>query len=169
MADRIVALPTSKAFGDDERSVLLGYLAYHRAVLARKLVGLTDAQAHVAALIVPSRLTLLGLVRQITDVERWWFRRVLLADDVPALFDDDEEWEVPLDTTVTDALVAFWDEIAVIDRHLSGGRHGRREYRQPWWRTPRAPSDHRSDDRGYARHCGPRRPAAEVIDGCTGD
>jgi uncharacterized protein DUF664 len=168
MADRSVALPTSKAFGDDERAVLLGYLAYHRAVLARKLDGLTDAQARLAA-IVPSRLTLLGLVRHMTDVERWWFRRVLLAGDVPALFDDDEEWEVPPDATVTDALVAFWDEIAVIDRHLAvagmddvstgnpdGGRH-------PLRRT----IVHMIEE--YARHCDHADLLREVIDGRTGD
>jgi hypothetical protein len=168
MPDRVVALPTSKAFGDDERAVLLGYLAYHRAVLARKLDGLTDAQARRAA-IVPSRLTLLGLVRHMTDVERWWFRRVLVADDVPALFDDDEEWEVPPDATVTDALAAFWDEIAVIDRHLAvagmddvstgnpdGGRHALR-------RT----IVHMIEE--YARHCGHADLLREVIDGRTGD
>ena len=81
MADARTPLPESKAFGDDERSVLLGYLAYHRAVLARKLDGLTDEQARLAA-VPTSRITLLGLIRHMTDVERWWFRRVLVADDV---------------------------------------------------------------------------------------
>jgi hypothetical protein len=168
MANRMVPLPTSKAFGDDERAVLLGYLAYHRAVLARKLDGLTDAQARLAA-IAPSRLTLLGLVRHMTDVERWWFRRVLIGDDVPPLFDDEEEWDVPLDGTVNDVLVAFWDEIAVIDQHLmvaslddvstgnpEGGRHALR-------RT----IVHMIEE--YARHCGHADLLREVIDGSTGD
>lgn len=168
MTDPGVPLPTSKASGDDERSVLLGYLAYHRAVLARKLDGLTDAQARRAA-ITPSRLTLLGLVRHMTDVERWWFRRVLIADDVPPLFDDQEEWDVPPDATVADALAAYWDEIAVIDRHLAtasmddvstgnpdGGRH-----------TLRRTIVHMIEE--YARHCGHADLLREVIDGNTGD
>jgi hypothetical protein len=168
MTDRIVPLPTSKAFGEDERAVLLGFLAYHRAVLARKLDGLTDAQARLPA-ITPSRLTLLGLVRHMTDVERWWFRRVLIADDVPPLFDDEGSWVLPPDATVTDALVAFWDEIAVIDRYLTvagmddvstgnpdGGRHSVR------WTIV-----HMIEE--YARHCGHADLLREVIDGRTGD
>src|SRR5262245_19619663 len=118
MAEATTPLPAAKAFGEDERSVLLGYLAYHRAVLARKVEGLSDEEAGRATC-PPSALTLLGLVRHMTDVERWWFRRVLLAEDVPGLFDDDEEWRVPPDATVADALAAFWNEIAVVDQHLS--------------------------------------------------
>src|SRR4051812_24768209 len=119
-------LPTAKAFGEDERSVLLGYLTYHRVVLARKVEGLSDEQARREAC-PPSALTLLGLVRHMTDVERWWFRRVLLADDVPALFDDDEEWRVPADATIADALGAFLREVAVFDSHLAGGGMGDRK------------------------------------------
>ena len=47
MAEPVVPLPSAKAFGEDERAVLLGYLAYHRAVLARKLEGLTDEEVDV--------------------------------------------------------------------------------------------------------------------------
>ena len=103
MAEPVTPLPTAKAFGEDERSVLLGYLAYHRMVLARKAEGLSDEQARRAAC-PPSALTLLGLVRHMTDVERWWFRRVLLCEDIPALFEDEEEWRLPADATIADAL-----------------------------------------------------------------
>jgi hypothetical protein len=161
-------LPSSKASGDDERSVLLGYLAYHRAVLARKLDGVSDEDARRAA-VPPSTLTLLGLVRHMTDVERWWFRRVLVADDVPPLFAEDEEWDVPPDATVGAALDAFWAEIAIVDRHLAtadmddvsagnpaGGRH-----------TLRRTIVHMIEE--YARHCGHADLIREVIDGTTGD
>src|SRR5439155_22655902 len=103
MGDPATPLPQAKAFGEDERSVLLGYLAYFRVVLARKAEGLTDEQARRAAS-PPSALTLLGLIRHMTDVERWWFRQVLLSEDVPALFEDDEEWRLPAEATVVDAL-----------------------------------------------------------------
>ena len=168
MTDRDHPLPSSKAFGDDERSVLLGYLAYHRAVLARKLDGLTDDEARFAA-IPTSRLTLLGLVRHMTDVERWWFRRVLLADDVPPLFDDDEEWDVPTDATVSRAMTAFWDEIAVVDEILArtdmdavstGSPHGGRH-------ALRRTIVHMIEE--YARHCGHADLLREAIDGRTGD
>jgi hypothetical protein len=101
MAEAVTPLPTAKAFGEDERSVLFGYLAYHRAVLARKVDGLTDEQALRVAC-PPSALTLLGLIRHMTDVERWWFRRVLLAAEIPAMFEDDDEWR-PAWTTATPA------------------------------------------------------------------
>jgi uncharacterized damage-inducible protein DinB len=168
MADVTTPLPTAKAFGEDERSVLLGYLAYHRAVLARKVEGLSDEQARRAAC-PPSALTLLGLIRHMTDVERWWFRRVLLAEDVPALFDDEEEWRVPPDATVTDALAAFWDEIAIVDRHLASASMDDRNEGEPerGQHALRRTIVHMIEE--YARHCGLADLLRETIDGTTGD
>jgi len=60
------------------------------------------------------------LIRHMTDVERWWFRRVLLAEERSgALFDDDEEWQVTADATIAEAIAAYWSEIEIIDRHSS--------------------------------------------------
>lgn len=168
MADPTTPLPAAKAFAEDERAVLLGYLTYHRAVLARKLDGLTAEQARQAAC-PPSTLTLLGLIRHMTDVERWWFRRVHLAEDVPALFDDEVEWTVPQDATVEGALAAYWQEIAVIDgmlatagmddRHAGGPAPGKN--------TLRRAIVHMIEE--YARHCGHADLLREAIDGATGD
>jgi len=168
MAEPVTPLPTAKAFGEDERSVLLGYLAYHRAVLARKVEGLTDEQARLAAC-PPSPLTLLGLIRHMTDGERWWFRRVLLAEDVPGLFDDDEEWRVPPAATIADALTAYGDEIAVIDRHLATASMDDRNLGEPGagQRTLRRTIVHMIEE--YARHCGHADLLREAIDGATGD
>src|SRR4051794_9746528 len=130
MAEPVTPLPAAKAFAEDERSVLLGYLAYHRTVLARKVEGLRDEQARRAAC-PPSVLTLLGLIRHMTDVERWWFRQVQLAEDVPALFEDEEDWRVPADVRVGDALAAYWEEIAVIDRHLETASMDERNVGEP--------------------------------------
>ena len=161
-------LPTAKAFGEEERSVLLGYLAYHRAVLARKAEGISDADARRAAC-PPSRLTLLGLIRHMTDVERWWFRRVWRNEAVPALFEDEAEWELPPDATITDALAAYWEEIAVIDRDLEtasmdepGGVDA-----DPPPHPLRRMIVHMIEE--YARHCGHADLLREAIDGTTGD
>jgi uncharacterized damage-inducible protein DinB len=168
MAEAVTPLPAAKAFGEDEQSVLLGYLAYHRAVLARKVEGLTDEQARETAC-PPSALTLLGLIRHMTDVERWWFRRVLLAEDVPGLFDDEEEWRVPSDATVADALTAYWDEIGVIDVHLATASMDDRNLGEP------DPSQHALRRtivhmiEEYARHCGHADLLREALDGTTGD
>jgi len=161
-------LPTAKAFGENERSVLLGYLTYHRVVLARKVEGLSDEQARREAC-PPSELTLLGLVRHMTDVERWWFRRVLLADDVPALFDDDEEWSLPADASIAHALDAYWNEIAVIDAHLVAASMDDRNAGEPepGQHALRRTIVHMIEE--YARHCGHADLLREAIDGTTGD
>jgi uncharacterized damage-inducible protein DinB len=168
VAEPLTPLPTAKAFAEDERSVLLGYLAYHRTILARKAEGLNDEQTRRAAS-PPSALTLVGLIRHMTDVERWWFRRVLQDEDVPPLFEDDEEWQLPPDVNVTDALAAYWDEIAVIDRHLATASMDDRNKGEPdpGQHTLRRTIVHMIDE--YARHCGHADLLREAIDGTTGD
>ena len=168
MTEPTTALPTTKASGEDERSVLLGYLTYHRTVLARKAEGISDSDARRAAC-PPSALTLLGLIRHMTDVERWWFRRHLLAEEIPALFDDDEEWRVPPDATVADSLAAYWEEIAVIDRHLVTASMDDRNEGEPdrGQHTLRRAIVHMIEE--YARHCGHADLLREAIDGTTGD
>src|SRR4051794_26775156 len=168
MADPTTPVPAAKAFAEDERSVLLGYLTYHRVVLARKLEGVSDEDARRPAC-APSALTLLGMIRHMTDVERWWFRRVHHAEDVPDLFEEDMEWQLPPSATVAGTLAAYWDEIDVIDRSLAsasmddvsaaspdGGQHSLRRM-----------IVHMIEE--YARHCGHADLLREAIDGTTGD
>jgi Protein of unknown function (DUF664) len=56
-----------------ERAALEGWLEYHRSTLLAKCQGLTGEQLAQRA-VPPSSLSLLGLVRHMTDVERAWFR-----------------------------------------------------------------------------------------------
>lgn len=63
----------------DERTMLEGWLEYHRQTLAWKCEGLTDEQLRTAA-VAPSTLSLMGLVRHMAEVERSWYRRVLAAE-----------------------------------------------------------------------------------------
>jgi uncharacterized damage-inducible protein DinB len=56
----------------DERAILEGFLDWHRHTLLWKCSGLTAEQLKTAAA-PPSNLTLLGLVRHMTEVERIWF------------------------------------------------------------------------------------------------
>jgi hypothetical protein len=53
----------------DERTLLLGWLAFHRDALAAKCAGLSDAQL-VERSAAPSSLSLLGLVRHMAEMER---------------------------------------------------------------------------------------------------
>jgi uncharacterized damage-inducible protein DinB len=168
MPQPITPLPAAKASAEDERAVLLGYLTYHRAVLARKVEGLGDEQARLTPC-PPSTLTLLGLIRHMSDVERWWFRRVLLAEDVPALFDDEEEWRVPADATIAEAMAIYWSEIETIDRHLVTASMDDRNLGEPdpGQHTLRRTIVHMIEE--YAGHCGHADLIREAIDGATGD
>jgi len=56
-----------------ERAALDSWLDFHRSTLLRKCQGLTGGQLARRA-VPPSSLSLLGLVRHMTDVERAWFR-----------------------------------------------------------------------------------------------
>jgi hypothetical protein len=74
-----------------ERGLLLGWLAFHRDVLAAKCAGLT-AEHLVTAPVPPSDLSLLGLVRHMTEMEHAYlvhalgggaFSRVYCSEEAP--------------------------------------------------------------------------------------
>src|SRR6476660_5350154 len=95
-----------------EREMLDAWLEYHRTTLLLKCEGLDDA-ARKGRPVPTSKLSLHGLVRHMAEVERNWFRRVLLrqSDAPPIWFDpaiDDSEL-VPLDAADWSADVATWN------------------------------------------------------------
>ena len=65
-----------------ERAVLAGYLRDYRLTLELKCAGL-DAWAMACRSVEPSDLSLLGLVRHLSDAERYWFRQVMAGVDAP--------------------------------------------------------------------------------------
>jgi uncharacterized damage-inducible protein DinB len=69
-------------FVADERTMLDAWLDFHRATLLMKCAGLSDAQLKIRSA-DPSTLSLLGLVRHMTEVERSWFRRRLAGEQGP--------------------------------------------------------------------------------------
>jgi uncharacterized damage-inducible protein DinB len=73
----------------DEREMLIGFLEWQRDTLERKCDGLTVEQLRTRAC-PPSTLSLLGLLRHMADVERWWFRVRFLHEPLPALYSNDE-------------------------------------------------------------------------------
>ncbi|MFI0928077.1 DinB family protein [Streptomyces sp. NPDC021012] len=68
-----------------ERRMLEGWLRRHRETLLAKCAGLTPAQL-ARTTVEPSDLSLLGLVRHMAEVERWWFRRSFAGEDVGDVF-----------------------------------------------------------------------------------
>lgn len=94
-----------------ERAMLEAWLDFHRVTLLLKCEGL-DAEALAHRPIPTSKLSLHGLVRHMGDVERNWFRRVLLDEpDAPCIWRDDTVGDrelVPLDDADWSADVATW-------------------------------------------------------------
>lgn len=80
-----------------ERTTLVAFLDYYRAVLLDKASGL-DAAA-LATRLGPSTLTLGGLINHMAVVELWWFHQVLDGNEGAgepwdsAPWDDDPDWE----------------------------------------------------------------------------
>jgi len=74
---------------NSELDTLNGFLDQYRAVLIAKATGLTDEQARSHA-VEPSNLSILGLLRHMAEVERHWFRRMLLNEsELPDFFATD--------------------------------------------------------------------------------
>jgi len=75
-----------------ERPLLQAMLDWHRATLLLKCSGLTGEQL-AGQTIPPSGLSLLGLVRHMTKVERVWFRIRFAGEPVDMVFGDDMQAE----------------------------------------------------------------------------
>ena len=66
----------------DDRPMLEAWLEFHRTTLLLKCEGLDDADRKSRP-VPTSRLSLHGLLRHMAEVERNWFRRVLLRNPTP--------------------------------------------------------------------------------------
>jgi Protein of unknown function (DUF664) len=75
----------TSAFMASDRQSLESWLEFHRSTLPLKIAGLTPDQLCRRA-VPPSRLTLLGIVRHLAKVERYWFGNVVAGMDQPRLF-----------------------------------------------------------------------------------
>ena len=71
--------------GGPEQDMLRDWLDWHRATLLRKCAGL-DADQLATRSVPPSNLSLLGLVRHMSDTERGWIRQVYRQEQVPDLY-----------------------------------------------------------------------------------
>ena len=66
----------------DERDALLKFMAYHESAFFAIAYGLTDEQARSTPSV--SSLSIGGLIKHATGVQRGWLQRVVAAPDVPA-------------------------------------------------------------------------------------
>ena len=89
-----------------EREMLRGFLDYHRATLAMKCDGLSDAELRKQSM-PPSTLSLLGLVRHMAEVERAWFRRVFEDNDAPMVWSEEIDFQAAYDASTSTRAEAF--------------------------------------------------------------
>ncbi|MGV0744414.1 DinB family protein [Mycolicibacterium sp. XJ870] len=155
----------------DERTNLESWLDFYRATLAMKCAGLTEEQVRTASA-PPSTMTLMGLVQHETEVERNWFRRVLLGEDVPPIYGPrstdghDGGFDPALDITFG-AVCRTWQSEIQQSRANCAGRE--LEATSPFMGgevTLRWIYAHMIGE--YARHCGHADLLREKIDGTTG-
>jgi len=72
----------------DERGTLNEYLRAYRITLQMKCAGLDAAQLAQRS-VPPSTMSLLGLVRHLAEVERYWFRVVMAGEAAAKLYSPD--------------------------------------------------------------------------------
>jgi len=155
---------TDEPFVAGEREMLQGFLDFGRRTLLVKCAGLTGAQL-VERAVPPSTLSLLGLVRHVTDVERTWFRRRFggeqVANRYADAFGDARAEQAPADLA---ALRTEWDDadrsVAVLplEHAYVSERWGPMQLR---WAYCHLASE-------YNRHNGHADLLRERIDGSTG-
>jgi hypothetical protein len=151
-----------------ERDLLLGWLVFHRDALARNCAALTPGQL-VERSAPPSDLSLLGLVRHLTEMEHWYLEGALTEGGVGPLYcpDDDPDGDIlGLDESMVEPSMVRWrEQSSVADALLAGvalddlTRSGRSTVR---WCVMKVLQE-------YARHNGHADLIRERIDGATGE
>jgi hypothetical protein len=103
-----------------EREMLEAHLDGNREVVVLKVSGLSWKQA--TQRLGPSATSAAGIVRHLTDVERWWFRRHLDGqDNVPFRWSDTEadlEFEFD-DTDSLEAVLADYQAACAESREVA--------------------------------------------------
>lgn len=155
-----------------ERESLESWLDFHRATLLRKCQGLTAEQLTRRAA-APSSLSLLGLVRHMAEVERWWFRRLFGGQEIGDLFVTGEYPDGEFDLAESSGAEADFATFAAeceLARKTAAGRSLDETFPHPRRGTPidlRWVYTHMIEE--YARHNGHADILREQIDGVTGE
>jgi uncharacterized damage-inducible protein DinB len=96
-----------------ERELIRAFLDFYRDALRFNAHGITEAQARTS--VAASDLTLIGLVRHLAFVERYWFPSVFAGGDPAPLFDDsvdkDRDFHAAADETLAEAFAMLDAEI----------------------------------------------------------
>ncbi|MFU8850020.1 DinB family protein [Micromonospora sp. SL1-18] len=104
----------------DERAVLESFLDFHRAIVLRKVRGLSDADA--SQRLVPSLTTLAGLLKHLALVEQNWLARLFAPEPGDVYITSEAEAEAsftldPADTVET--LTAVYEAACARSRAIA--------------------------------------------------
>jgi uncharacterized damage-inducible protein DinB len=152
----------------DERAMLEGWLDWHRQTLLQKCAGLAVDQLKLAA-VEPSNLTLLGLLRHMSAVERLWFRIRAAGSDLPDLYDslNDGDFNGAQEADAGTDYATYLAELGAVRKAIAGLPLDHE------FATARTPAIslrwvylHMIEE--YARHNGHADLLRERIDGATG-
>jgi hypothetical protein len=153
----------------DERSITVGWLRFHRDALAAKCDGLTPEQL-VLRPSPPSKLSLLGLVRHLTEQERVCGYALGAHAKLHFVYgeytDDGPEWDFDADVSMVAESFVNWRREnhatdAVIGKIADLAAKGP-SARSARWSLQKLVGE-------YARHNGHADMLREQIDGATGE
>ena len=156
-------------FHSGEREMLDGFLRYGRESLLRRCAGLTAEQLVLRAS-PPSGLSLLGLVRHLTDVERIWFRIRFGGQEIAPCYRTPENAGKAFDDIraehAEDDIARYRAEWAAADSAL-GGLALDHAHDSPRWGVMTLRWAYLHVIREYSGHCGHADLIRERIDGRT--
>jgi uncharacterized damage-inducible protein DinB len=152
-----------------EQEMLRDWLDWHRATLLRKCAGLDAAQLATRA-VPPSNLSLLGLVRHMSDTERGWVRQTYRGERVADLYyrsdAPDADFEEANPAVAEEDIERYRAECRAVDAALDdAGLDDTFTFREKTI-SVRWMWQHLVEE--YARHNGHADLIREVIDGSTG-
>ena len=156
-----------------ETDMLPAFLDYHRATLLWKVDGLSEAGLRRP--LTPSGLTLLGLVKHLAYVERFWFQDVFAGADVDYPWTDADpnaDWRVAGDESAAAILDVYRAQVAC-SREITVVADLNDPARRPRTRPPGGIQTlrwivlHMIEE--TARHNGHADLMREEIDGATGE
>ncbi|MEV6393626.1 DinB family protein [Streptomyces sp. NPDC051907] len=159
----------------DPRALVLAYLDYYRAVLLRKLDGMSEEDLRSSRL--PSGWAPLALLKHLAFVERRWLRWGFAAEQVDPIWGDEDpdtrKWQVGAEESTEEIRALFLDECAR-SREIVAGAELQQPARSGGGFNP--PDHHPALIwilfhmlQEYARHVGQLDVVRELADGVTGE
>lgn len=95
------------------QAMLEAFLDRQRETLLWKICGLSDED--LMRSVAPSGMTLLGMIKHLAYVERWWFQAVFAGENPPFPWteaDPDADWRIEPGETSEQILLLYRAEIA---------------------------------------------------------